>query len=72
MLMLRPIVLSVYLIIFNPCCSVVLPTDLPGGFVRSPIVFSSLFMMRSENFSSVGTLEVSIFSLKSVSPHKVR
>ena len=46
---------------FNLCCSLlVFPTGLPGGFVHSLIVFSSLFMMRSENFSSAGTLEVSI------------
>lgn len=60
-LVLSRVMLSVQLLIFNLCCSLlVLPTGLPGGFVHSHIVFSSSFMMRSENFSSAGTLEVSI------------
>lgn len=37
-----------------------LSTGLPGGSVHSPIVSSSLFMMKYENFSSAGTLEVSV------------
>lgn len=58
-------VLCINLVILNACCSFVSPTGLPGGFVLFPIVFSSLFMMRSGNFSSAGTQEVSTLALKS-------
>lgn len=57
--------LCINLVILNAYCSFVSPTGLPGGFVLSPIVFSSLFMMRSGNFSSAGTQEVSTLALKS-------
>lgn len=48
------------LIHFTHFCLLVPPTGLAGGFVLSPTVFSSLFMMRSENLSSAGILEVNI------------
>lgn len=46
---------------FNHFCFLVFPTGPAGGFVLSPIAFSSLYMMRFENLSSAGTLEVSGF-----------
>lgn len=50
-------------ILFNPFSFLVFPTGPAGGFVLSLIAFSSLYMMRFENLSSAGTLEVSGFSV---------
>lgn len=59
-LLYRFIVLSMIIMISNHYGSPVLSVGLAGGSVHSHIVFSSLFMMRFENCSSVGTLEVSV------------
>lgn len=48
------------MIMFKPLFSLLLSTGRPGGSVLSPTVSSSSFMMRSENFSSAGTLEVRV------------